>query len=86
VVVGFQVSPFFKVERKFVTSGRLVNAGLNTLSFVGVPALLDEHANALGVRVLPRACGLLRFSCGNPKLSRRDPDHPLEAKGKITHG
>jgi len=39
--------------------------------------------NRLGIRVLAGACGLLRFSCGNPKLSRRDADDPLEVKGKM---
>src|SRR5258708_9302651 len=48
-----------------------------------IRVLLDEHANRLGVRVLARACGLLRFSCGNPKLSRRDADDPLEVRGKM---
>ena len=33
--------------------------------------LLEVHTNGLDVRVLDRACGLLRYSCGNPKLSRR---------------
>src|SRR3984893_15122959 len=36
-----------------------------------------------GIQILARACGLLRFSCGNPKLSRRDAGDPLEVKGKI---
>jgi hypothetical protein len=31
----------------------------------------------------PGACGLSRFSCANPKLSRRDADDPLELKGKL---
>src|SRR3984893_15890183 len=48
-----------------------------------IRVLLDEHANRLGVRVLAGACGLLRFSCGNPKLSRRDADDPLEVRGKM---
>jgi hypothetical protein len=60
-----------------------VIAGSNTLSFVGVRVLLDEHVNGLGVRVLPGNCGLLRFSCGSPNLSRRIPDAPLEARGKM---
>jgi hypothetical protein len=43
-----------------------------------IRVLLDEHANGLGVRVLAGACGLSRYSCGNPNLSRRDADDPLE--------
>ncbi|MEY2605308.1 MAG: hypothetical protein QOH31_3124 [Verrucomicrobiota bacterium] len=45
--------------------------------------LLEEQANGPAARFLPRACGLLRDSCGNPKLSRRDADDPLEVKGKM---
>src|SRR5260221_3706522 len=48
-----------------------------------IRVLLDEHANRLGVRVLARAWGLLRFSCGNPNLSGRDADDPLEVRGKM---
>ena len=32
---------------------------------------------------LPELAGLLPDSCGNPKLSRRDADDPLEMKGKL---
>ena len=32
---------------------------------------------------LAETCGLLRYSCGNLKLSRRDADDPLEVKGKM---
>src|ERR1700730_2602771 len=52
-----------------------------------IPVLLDQHANGLGVRVLVGACGLLWRSCGNPKLSRRDADDPLEVKlASLTSG
>ena len=37
----------------------------------------------LGLRVLASACGLLCRSCGNPKLSRRAADDPLEMRGKL---
>jgi hypothetical protein len=49
-----------------------------------IPVLLHQHANGVGVRVLAGACGLSRYSCGNPKLSRRDADDPLEVKRKMT--
>ena len=39
--------------------------------------LLEKQANGAAARFLPRACGLLRDSCGNPELSRRDADDPL---------
>jgi hypothetical protein len=44
---------------------------------------LRSILTGLSVRVLGGACGLLRCSCGNPKLSRRDADHPLEVKRKL---
>jgi len=47
---------------------------------VDTRALLEEHANGLGVRVLAEACGLLRFSCGSPKLSCRHADDPLKVE------
>ena len=45
--------------------------------------LLEEQANGAATRFLPRTCGLLRDSCGNPKLSGRDADDPLEVEGKV---
>ena len=44
---------------------------------------LRSMLTGLGIRVLAGTCGLLRYSCGNPKLSRRDADDPLEVKGKM---
>jgi hypothetical protein len=48
----------------------------DAIKLIRVP--LDEHANGLGVRVLVGACGVLRYSCGNPKLSRRDAEVRLK--------
>jgi hypothetical protein len=45
--------------------------------------LCDRCVKDRRIRVLGRAGGLLRFSGGNPKLSRRDAGDPLEVKGKI---
>jgi hypothetical protein len=35
---------------------------------------LEAHTSGLAIPVLAAACALLRDSCGNPKLSRRDVD------------
>jgi hypothetical protein len=52
-------------------------------AITSIRVLLDEHANGLAVRVLAPVCGLLGFSCGNPKLTRRDADDPLEVKAEL---
>jgi hypothetical protein len=58
------------------------NCEIDCDAITSIRVLLDEHAKGVGVRVLAGACGLSRFSCGNPKLSRPDADDPLEVKGK----
>ena len=44
-----------------------------------IRVLLVAHTNGLDVRVLAEACGLLRYSCGNPKLSRQQVNLSIQA-------
>ncbi len=49
---------------------------------IRVPALNSTLADLFGVRLLAGPCGLLRLSCGNPKLSRLTPTIPFALKTK----